>query len=71
VAGVTGIDRDANGELDLALRHPGRPVSFDADLRVGDSPWSDPTAAMLWPITSGDIGVVVDVSRAAPVSVLD
>ncbi len=71
VAGVTGIDRDGNGELDLALRHPGRPVSFDADLAVGDSAWSDPTAAMLWPITSGDIGVVVDVSRAAPVSVLD
>ena len=71
VAGVTGIDRDGNGELDLALRHPGRPVPFEADLSVGDTHWSDPTAAMLWPITRGDIGVVVDVSRALPISVLD
>jgi hypothetical protein len=71
VAGVTGIDRDGNGELDLALRHPGRPVSFEGDLTVEDSPWAGPTSAMLWPITSGDLGVVVDVSRAAPVSILD
>jgi hypothetical protein len=67
-------DTDSDGQLEIELEAPGRPVAFSwQEPAKSDEGWmaADPQAGLLWPIGNSDVALILDGASAETEAVLD
>ena len=68
---VANGDLNGNGEIEVNLEYPGRPVAWS--WQDQDPPWveAQPESGFLWPATNGDVVMLVDDGDASAKAVVD
>jgi hypothetical protein len=67
-------DTDSDGQLEIELEAPGRPVAFSwREAAKPEEGWiqADPQVGLLWPIGNSDVALILDGASAETEAVLD
>jgi hypothetical protein len=67
-------DTDSDGQLEIQLEAPGRPVAFSwQEPAKADEGWmaADPQVGLFWPIGNSDVALILDGASAETEAVLD
>jgi hypothetical protein len=68
---VSDGDLDGDGDIEVSLEYPGRPVAWS--WQDQEAPWVEarPNSGFLWPATNSDVVVLVDDGDASATAVVD